>query len=102
MDSNHRSPVTCELCRRGLPLLPARERERFSAISSAPSAGFLPRIAQRIKLPTSVWNSVAPLASSRAKARASVIGDTGLPVRGLVIVLQIRSSGIPSAFICLT
>ena len=35
MDSNHRSPVTCELCRRGLPLLPARERERFSAISSA-------------------------------------------------------------------
>jgi hypothetical protein len=35
MDSNHRSPVTCELCRRGLPPLPARERERFSAISSA-------------------------------------------------------------------
>jgi hypothetical protein len=28
-------PVTCELCWRGLPLLPARERERFSAISSA-------------------------------------------------------------------
>ena len=28
-------PVTCELCWRGLPLLPARERERFRAISSA-------------------------------------------------------------------
>ena len=26
MDSNHRSPVTCELCWRGPPLLPARER----------------------------------------------------------------------------
>ena len=28
-------PVTCELCWRGLPLLPARERERLSAISPA-------------------------------------------------------------------
>jgi MFS family permease len=27
-------PVACELCWRGPPLLPARERERFSAISS--------------------------------------------------------------------
>jgi hypothetical protein len=35
MDSNHRSPVTCELCWRGPPLLAARERERFSAIYSA-------------------------------------------------------------------
>ena len=70
-----------------------------SLLIASPSTGFLPRIAQRIKLPTSVWNSVAPLSSSRGKARASVIGDTGLPVRGLVIVLQIRSSGIPRAFI---
>jgi hypothetical protein len=37
-----------------------------------------------------------------AKARASVIGATGFLVRGLVIVLQIRSSGIPIAFISLT
>ena len=59
-----------------------------SLLIASPSAGFLPRIAQRIKLPTSAWNSVAPLASSRAKARASVIGDTGFLVRGLVIVLQ--------------
>jgi len=36
MDSNHRSPVTCELCWRGLSLLPARERERFSLALSAP------------------------------------------------------------------
>jgi hypothetical protein len=35
-------------------------------------------------------------------ARASVIGATGFWVRGLVMVLQIRSSGIPSAFISLT
>ena len=55
-----------------------------------------------IKLPTSVWTSVAPLSSSAAKARASVIGATGFPVRGLVIVVQIRSSGIPRAFISLT
>ena len=47
-------------------------------------------------MPTSAWTSVAPLASSGAKARARVIGDTGLPVRGLMIVLQIRSSGIKS------
>ena len=39
---------------------------------------------------------------SAAKARASVIGATGFPVRGLVIVVQIRSSGIPRAFISLT
>ena len=44
----------------------------------------------------------APLSSSAGKARASVIGATGLPVRGLVIVLQIRSSGIPSAFMSFT
>src|SRR6516165_5830546 len=54
------------------------------------------------KLPTSAWTSVAPLSSSRGKARASVIGATGFLVRGLVIVLQIRSSGIPRAFISLT
>ena len=48
-----------------------------------------------------MWNSVAPLSSSAANARASVIGATGLLVRGLVIVLQIRSSGIPRAFISL-
>src|SRR6516164_11151430 len=36
MDSNHRSAVTCELCWRGLSLLPARERERFSLALSAP------------------------------------------------------------------
>ena len=36
-------------------------------------------------MPTSAWTSVAPLASSGAKARASVIGATGFPVRGLVI-----------------
>ena len=29
-------PVTCELCWRGLSLLPARERERFSLAFSAP------------------------------------------------------------------
>ena len=46
--------------------------------------------------------SVAPLASSGAKARASVIGATGFWVRGLVIVLQIRSSGIPRAFMSFT
>jgi hypothetical protein len=69
---------------------------------ASPSAGFLPRIALRIKLPTSAWTSVAPLSSSAAKARASVIGATGFRVRGLVIVLQIRSSGIPTAFISLT
>ena len=40
--------------------------------------------------------------SSGAKARASVIGATGIPVRGLVIVVQIRSSGIPRAFIIFT
>ena len=40
-----------------------------------------------IKLPTCAWTSVAPLASSAAKARASVIGATGFLVRGLVIVL---------------
>jgi hypothetical protein len=45
-------------------------------------------------LPTSAWNSVAPLSSSAANARASVIGATGLRVRWLVIVVQIRSSGI--------
>src|SRR6516165_7214440 len=45
-----------------------------SLLIASPSAGFLPRIAQRIKLPTSAWTSVAPLASSAAKARASVIG----------------------------
>src|SRR6202040_2464649 len=73
-----------------------------SLLIASPSAGFLPRIAQMIKLPTSVWTSVAPLSSSAAKARASVIGAMGLPVRGLVIVVQIRSSGIPRAFISLT
>src|SRR5580704_8866236 len=31
-------PVSCELYRRGPPLLPARERERFSAISAAQRA----------------------------------------------------------------
>jgi hypothetical protein len=36
------------------------------------------------------------------EARASVIGATGFRVRGLAIVLQIRSSGIPTAFISLT
>src|SRR5580704_401105 len=73
-----------------------------SLLIASPSAGFLPRIAQMIKLPTSVWTSVAPLSSSAAKARASVIGATGFPARGLVIVVQIRSSGIPRAFISLT
>jgi hypothetical protein len=38
MDSNHRSAVTRELCWRFPPLLPVRERERFSAISSAQPA----------------------------------------------------------------
>src|ERR1700730_4435533 len=65
-----------------------------SLLIGSPSAGFLPRIAQMIKLPTKVWNSVAPVSSSVANARASVIGATGFLVRGLVIVLQIRSSGI--------
>src|SRR6516225_7345623 len=64
-----------------------------SLLIGSPSAGFLPRIAHRIKLPTSAWHSVAPLSSSRGKARASVIGATGFLVRGLVIVWQIRSSG---------
>src|ERR1700719_1617024 len=68
-----------------------------SLLIASPNAGFLPRIAQRMKLPTSVWNSVAPLSSSAANARASVIGATGFPVCGLVMVLQIRSSGIPRA-----
>ena len=40
-----------------------------SLLIASPSAGFLPRIAQRIKLPTSVWNSVAPLASAREGPR---------------------------------
>ena len=35
MDSNHRPPVTCELCWRGLSLLPARERERFSFLRAS-------------------------------------------------------------------
>jgi len=47
-----------------------------SLLIASPSAGFLPRIAQRIKLPTSAWNSVAPLASSAAKARASQVVHT--------------------------
>jgi hypothetical protein len=34
-----------------------------------------------IHMPTSAWNSVAPLSSSAAKARASVIGATGFLVR---------------------
>jgi hypothetical protein len=46
-------------------------------------------------LPTSVWNSVAPLSSSAANARASVIGATGLLV-GLVIVLQTPAPRLPS------
>src|ERR1700726_2720495 len=50
-----------------------------SLLIASPNAGFLPRIAQRMKLPTSVWNSVAPLSSSAANARASVIGGHGLP-----------------------
>src|SRR5712671_3905345 len=53
-----------------------------SLLIASPNAGFLPRIAQRMKLPTSVWNSVAPLSSSAANARASVIGATGFPVCG--------------------
>src|SRR6516165_12508220 len=73
-----------------------------SLLIASPSAGFLPRIAHKIKLPTNAWNSVAALSSSAANARASVIGATGLPVRGLVMVLQIWSSGIPRAFISLT
>src|SRR5258708_7436782 len=44
-----------------------------SLLMASPSVGFLPRIAQRMKLPTSVWNSVAPLSSSAANARASVL-----------------------------
>ena len=32
-----------------------------SLLIGSPSAGFLPRIAHRIKLPTSAWTSVAPL-----------------------------------------
>jgi hypothetical protein len=51
---------------------PAAVMRTCSLLMASPSAGFLPRIAQMIKLPTSAWTSVAPLSSSAAKARSSL------------------------------
>src|SRR5262249_14921121 len=73
-----------------------------SLLIASPNAGFLPRIAHRIKLPTSVWHSIAPHASSGANARASDIWATGLPVHGIVIVLQVSTSRMTRPLINLT
>jgi hypothetical protein len=92
--------------------LPDRSSEQQGSASSAPrllaengspdEGRAATRIALRPHDPGTGEEIDAPLASSAAKARASVIGATGFWVRGLVIVLQIRSSGIPMAFISLT